>query len=216
MILVFLNNRFSIQNLNLDPRYIFWNFCQWHKNHTLIRNFASFSHKQRYSSALDLWSKVPELSFSLFPSVFLSVCAVQRLHWPLGEPGAEHGAAGQRRSGRNPRTAAVFHEEPRNRTQTCAVQLPDDTHHRPSLNTHSFKHSSHSSSRERLYIHMIILVIRTTFILSVCDSITLGKNLFVIVLHVLRCGITDHIHIQILLLSTHCSYTGYTQHILYL
>lgn len=48
---------------------------------------------------------------------------VQRLHRPVGEPGPQHGPAGQRRPGRDPRPAAVLHEEQRDRAAAGALLL---------------------------------------------------------------------------------------------
>lgn len=44
---------------------------------------------------------------------FPTVCPVQRLHGPHWQPCAEHGAAGERRAGRDPRPADLLHEEQR-------------------------------------------------------------------------------------------------------
>lgn len=56
--------------------------------------------------------------------VFLPpVRPVQRLHRQIREPGPQHGPAGQGRPGRDPRSAAVLHEEPRNRTAADALLL---------------------------------------------------------------------------------------------
>lgn len=93
-----------------------------------------FLHQIRSGVGVEGWSVI-RLPLVLPPPVR----PVPRLHRPVGEPGPQHGPAGQRRPGRDPRPAAVLHEEPRGRAAAGALLLaaagPQPAHLSSSLHT---------------------------------------------------------------------------------
>lgn len=57
------------------------------------------------------------------PLSFLSVCPIQGLHRPDGEPHPEHGPARQRCPGWDPRPVPLLHEDPRDQAVASATSL---------------------------------------------------------------------------------------------
>lgn len=75
------------------------------------------------------------------------VCSFPGLHRPLRKPGPEHGPFGQRRSGRDPRPAAVFYEESGGRAPPSSAR-----HLRLTLHVHyynSYSRPQHSRLKIR-------------------------------------------------------------------